>query len=315
MSLDTDVDSKQVNNEIFAMMKVIHADSNKLSNTEKLDELSQRLLNNVASQLRWCFVDSTGLMWDPERRELVGSPDWTRICRLLFGEVRENGTWVLVNSRPYCMHNRICKRPSAAHSFLERYGIHANLEKATHAHITIAKIAKVDPKWLETNLSISSDLATRIRQEAGAEIARCCDCMERWSALFKDTFGNPYADPVPKYKETPQKRLWTLLWHLKHLHEAGVIKIISEDQMNCILGFNLLVVQQPEFHQEISKFVLTNSSWAARRGASNIPTRPVYELLRMIGVAPVSESRGPKEFDPTPGKAGNEQDQMYATRS
>eukprot|EP00960_Hanusia_phi_P074742 768302-Hanusia_phi.AAC.4 len=298
----------------FHELQTIYADSSKMGNAEKLFELSSRFQTDMGSQLRWCFVDSTGLMWDLERQKLVGSPDWGRIANLLFGEVRENGSWEIVNDRTCCTQKKIGSSISAAHAFLDRFGIRIDASKPSHVHISISKISKVDTKWLESNLSISSETANHIRHEASIEMAKCCDCMERWAALFRNTFGNPYSDPVPKYKETMQKRLWTLLWHLRHLHEAGVVKIVSLENMNCILGFNQLVVRQPEFHREITRFVLTNKTWSSRRGPYNSPTRPVYELLRLIGVSPVSESRGPKEFDPTPGKAGNEQDQLYATR-
>ena len=104
-----------------------------------------------------------------------------------------------------------------------------------------------------------------------------------------------------------------LLYQLIHGGNKAIktYKRNSDEGGNCALGFQTLVVNQPAFNQQVRELV-RSEVWLLHSipGTDKLPnpTRPVYELLRQIGVHPFKHCRGPKEHDP------NARDFMYATQ-
>ena len=122
-------------------------------------------------------------------------------------------------------------------------------------------------------------------------------------------YAEQMADAV--MKNTTLHRLYEL-FQLIHDADAPVEhrQMDQKPENNCVLGFSLLEVKQPEFNNEIRELVKTNKIWHGLSGSRELkkPTWVVYELLRQIGVRPQKHCRGPKEHDPDP------KDFMYATR-
>jgi hypothetical protein len=110
------------------------------------------------------------------------------------------------------------------------------------------------------------------------------------------------------YKEKVLNKLY-ILFNLIHDPKTP-IKIIKnqESNDNCVLGFQEIQVEQPEFYwmilKTIEKFPKDNTS----NKTNKISSWPVYDLLRQIGVSPVKHTRGPEEHDP------GSKVQMYSIR-
>jgi len=110
------------------------------------------------------------------------------------------------------------------------------------------------------------------------------------------------------YKEKVLNKLY-ILFNLIHDPKTP-IKIIKnqESNDNCVLGFQEIQVEQPEFYwmilKTIEKFPKDNTS----NKTNKISSWLIYELLRQIGVSPVKHTRGPEEHDP------GSKVQMYSTR-